>query len=200
MMRRLSIAGVGAFLILFAASSAFGQTAPRGEIAAGYQFMRDFDFADAAGEIGVPENFSSGLVISGAGVLNEWIAATGEFGYSRWDSGELWLGDELLLDGHANVYTFMGGPRVYTRLARATVFGQFLLGAARSTGDVFVLGEELAVSETNFALQPGGGVDLHLTNRLGVRAQGDFRRIFYEEEGSNQFRFATGLVVWLGSR
>ena len=40
--------------------------------------------------------------------------------------------------------------------------------------------EEPGFSETGFAIQPGGGVDVALWKGLGIRAQGDYRFVEYD--------------------
>ena len=50
-------------------------------------------------------------------------------------------------------------------------------------------------SGTNFALQVGGGVNLLVTYKVGVRVGMDYLRIFEEGGGGNVFRFGAGIVV-----
>jgi len=54
-----------------------------------------------------------------------------------------------------------------------------LFGVARATTSV------LTVTETvnDFAYQPGAGVDLNVSGRVGVRIEGDYRIV--RSEGSN---------------
>jgi hypothetical protein len=94
------------------------------------------------------------------------------------------------------VHTFMGGPRVSARRAKVTPFGQFLVGTWR--GSVSVLGE--SESESDFALQPRGGIDVWLNRTLALRAGADYRYIFLEDEGGSEFRLYVGLAVALGER
>ena len=54
----------------------------------------------------------------------------------------------------------------------------------------------------NFMLQPGGGVNLKMTETLGLVGQVDYRRVFVENEedrasGANQFRVFVGARVGL---
>jgi hypothetical protein len=65
------------------------------------------------------------------------------------------------------------------------------LPAAAQTPRVEVSGGE--ASGTDIALQAGGGMQLRLTDRFGVR--GDYLHILADEGGVNAFRFAADVVL-----
>lgn len=62
------------------------------------------------------------------------------------------------------------------------------------------VGVHLSPSETKFALQPNIGVNLMVTDKVGVRVTADYRRVFLGEHrgGENEFRFAMGVVLSFG--
>ena len=100
-------------------------------------------------------------------------------------------------DVDANVHTFMGGARYFRRVDRITPFAQFLVGAARAGGGVDFLGVQISDSVTDFAIQPGGGVDIDVTDRLAAGVGVDYRRIFSEDADGNELRFTGGIVLRL---
>lgn len=69
-----------------------------------------------------------------------------------------------------------------------------LFGAARAAAEASVLGVSVSDSATEFAVQPGGGIDVHLTDRLSARVEGDWRRIVTGDEAGNEVRVAAGMV------
>ena len=64
------------------------------------------------------------------------------------------------------------------------------------------MGVTLSPSETKFALQPGLGVNLMVTDKVGVQVAADYRRVFLSEDrgGENESRFTIGIVVPLAVR
>jgi opacity protein-like surface antigen len=106
---------------------------------------------------------------------------------------------------------YMGGVRLNARGGRVTPFGQFLVGAVKSSSEgtfSFTLtynppssnfpniseSESFSDEATDFAIQMGGGVDIRIAGGFGVRAGGDYIRVSGEEEGLNMFRFAVGAL------
>jgi hypothetical protein len=77
---------------------------------------------------------------------------------------------------------------------KATGFAQLLVGGVN--GSASFLGE--SVNSTIFAIQPGGGVDIHLTHGVGLRVQGDYRMLRDSGETTSEFRFAVGGVFRFG--
>ncbi len=96
-------------------------------------------------------------------------------------------------------HSFLAGPRFAGgRTGSLVPFAQMLFGAVRISSRVDVLGLVVNTSQTEFALQPGAGVDMMLTDRVGVRLQGDYRRILAGTGGASDFRFAVGAVFGVG--
>ena len=167
------------------ASAQANQDAPRAEVAGGYVFLRDFE---------IDESFPAGWFASAAVNVREMLAVVGEV------SGSYATINLFGTDIDANVHAFMGGVRYSRRLDRVTPFGQFLVGVARAGGGVDFLGVQISDSVTDFAIQPGGGVDVRLTDQLAARFGADYRRIFSQDNDGNEFRFAAGVVLGFGSR
>ncbi len=71
-------------------------------------------------------------------------------------------------------------------------FFQALAGYSRQGGDVGIA--------NGIAIQPGGGVDLIMSDKITLRAQGDYR--FIREDGQNysQYRLSGGIVLYLGKK
>jgi uncharacterized protein YraI len=88
-------------------------------------------------------------------------------------------------------HTFVGGPRFSLRISPMVVpFGEFLVGVTMSR--VSVLGQ--SDSFTDFTLQPGGGVDIG-NERLAARLGFAWRRVLYEDDATNNYRFVAGVVI-----
>ena len=135
--------------------------------------------------------------------LSPVFAIVGQVG-GNYRSREV-LGDELRFSMHE----FMGGIRASSR-ANSTVvpFGHALVGPVRAS--LRFAGE--GVSVTKFAVQVGGGVNLSLTQRFGIRVGADYLRIFNDQEGrdigdltggdrgDHALRFVVGAVVPLPIR
>jgi opacity protein-like surface antigen len=108
------------------------------------------------------------------------------------------------------VYAFLGGPRFFTKMGRVVPFAQILTGVAhlraqvRLTPGIPGVVDTVEDSTTDFALQPGGGLTILLTDRVGVRLAGDYRSIinFAEEENdyTNEFRMIAGFSLQWGGR
>jgi hypothetical protein len=93
--------------------------------------------------------------------------------------------------GEIRVHAFLGGVRV-SRRPGAAPFAQMLVGVACYCGTSLTLGER----SNRWALQPGAGMDLSLSQRWAVRLQGDYRWISGDgADGSRQLRLSAGLVV-----
>ncbi|MBI3048230.1 MAG: outer membrane beta-barrel protein [Acidobacteria bacterium] len=158
------------------------------EIAGGYAFVR---FQD---QDGVPfENVPAGWFASSAVEISDWLAIAGEV------SGHYKKEEAFGFESDLDTYTFLGGVRYYRRLARLTPFGQFLVGGAWSKGEVRAL--RFMERGTDFAIQPGGGVDVRLTNRLSARAAAHWLRIMPadDREDTDAFRLDAGIVIRFGS-
>lgn len=165
--------------------SASAQGAPAGEVAGGYVFVRDFQ---------IDTNFPLGWFASAGVNLGDGFAVIGEV------SGSYATIDLFGTDVDANVHTFMGGARFVRRMDRITPFAQVLVGLARASGPGDSLVHQIRDVVTGLAIQPGGGVDVRLSERLSARVAADYRRIVSEDADGNALRFTGGLVLGFGSR
>ena len=146
------------------------------EVSGGYSYLHDQEASS---------NFPSGWTGSVSAALNSRLSVVGELGGSY----QTLTAPSGNVTGH--IYSFLGGAR-YTAYAagKVSVFGQALVGAARSS-----LSADPTVSpETDFAFQPGGGVDITLAPKWAVRVQGDFRAVRASGATTNQERVAAGIV------
>ena len=89
-------------------------------------------------------------------------------------------------------YAFMGGLKITGGEGQVRPFFQVLAGLSRQGGDVGELNGSI--------LQPGGGADFFLTDRWILRAQGDFRVIYEEQELRTAYRVMGGIVLYLGKK
>ena len=174
---------------------------PAVELSGGYTFLRDL--GDASTDA---INFPAGWYASTTVNLNRWFGLVGEVTGSYKSSLNLGS-EELNVSTDVSEYTFMGGPRFAAKTGRLMPFAQFLAGGAHLRASVNMpmgMPGHFGVSDTQFAFQPGGGVNVLLTNSLGVHVAGDYRCIVDFNEGetthANQFRFLTGFSVNWGAR
>ena len=89
----------------------------------------------------------------------------------------------------ATVATVMGGFRAAERVApRAKVFGQLLVGLWHDDAG------------TDFALQPGAGIDVPVNPRFDLRVRLDFPIDFFEGAHQTATRFGVGVVIPIGPK
>ena len=188
-MKQAAVVSVGIVSVLFLVGMpeiAVAQSTPAVEIAGGYQINWDND---------VDGSFPTGWFVSGAGFLTDNLAIVGEV------SGSYKSESDGFFTADLDLHTYLAGARFSSRAGAVTPFGQVLVGAAKASGRLggFVGFEERA-SETAFAAQPGGGVDIHLTEAIAARVMFDYRRIFFEGEANDEIRVAAGIVFGFGSQ
>jgi opacity protein-like surface antigen len=174
------------------AGSAAAQDTPRAEVSAGYQFFT----GKGENEDEDWENFPAGWYADVAGNLTNTVGIVGQV------SGNYKTIDESDGDIDFRIHTFMGGVRASSP-GRVRGFGQFLIGGA----NVKASAGELSASETDLAIQLGGGVNVMSANNVGLRVGVDYLRLFAKDEGElsegedvNGFRFVVGVVFGLGAR
>src|SRR5579875_1311057 len=127
------------------------------DVALGYNYIR------ANAPPGGCNCFSmNGGFIAGDFNLNNWFGITGKFTMGH--AGDISkLGQDLTLS------TFTAGPRFTYRLNRISVFGDVLVGGARGSGSYFPTSSGSSTSASSFAYSAGGGIDLPLSGRTGLR-------------------------------
>ena len=195
---------------LVAALPAAAQT-PRIEVSGGYQFLSvsaDLDSIDT-GDVpvrNVDQSLPTGWYVDLAGNLNRYIGVVFAAGgnYKSMSESATFAGLAASASVDLKVHEFMGGVR-YSVRAHPTVvpFGQFLVGAingsAKVTASASIVGSpgfsfSGETSGTDMVLQAGGGMQLRLTDKFGVRVGADYMRIL-ADEGVNAFRFGAGVVL-----
>jgi hypothetical protein len=161
-----------------ASLSAQSQGARIYDVAIGYQYMHDQDLAKQDPDLGA--NFRAGWLVSG-GL---------RFARALWAIGEVSTTSKTLnIPGDkpkARVSTFMGGPRLSGgRHGGLIPFGQVLFGSAWASTSLLSVSE----SVSHFAYQPGGGIDLNVSSRFGIRVEGDYRIVRSSGHNSKEPRF-----------
>lgn len=184
-----------AVLTLAMAVPAFAQQAPAYDVSVGYSLLRDDELAD----LDLAETLHGWLASVGVN-FNRWFGVVGEVG-GNYGTIEFEPPPEFPVEIDLKVVSFMGGPRFASHASPSfTPYGQFLFGVARGT--VEFLDESESSSE--FAIQPGGGIDIWVIPDIGIRVGADYRRIFIDDiedgGGANEFRFHVGIVIRGGSR
>ena len=114
---------------------------------------------------------------------------------------------------HIQTISAVGGPRFHVPAGRARPFVHVMAGATRSVRKI----EFFSHTSTNLTIQPGGGIDVDLTELTALRVQGDYRRVFFPEPDQTRpgdfaslvskdgadyqdFTFSVGVVFKLGAR
>jgi hypothetical protein len=179
---RVLLVGACCALMLTIALPAAAQDAPRIEVSGGYNYLHidieeDEDPEDLA-------NFPVGWYADVAGNITPMFGVVGQVtgNYKSIDVGGGF-------DVDAKIHTFMAGVRAGGGAASIRPFGQVLFGAANAKFSDGGFDE----SSTDAALQLGAGVNV-MSGAVGVRLGGDYLRVFSEDEGTNVFRFAVGVV------
>ena len=139
----------------------------------------------------------NGGYVSGSYFFKDWLGAEAEVSGSHANniSG---LGQDLTL------FSFMAGPRVTLPHHRLVPFGEVLVGGAHGGDSYFPTGNSYTTSATSFAVSAGGGLDIHLTQRLAVQAF-DVQYLHTSlpngtSNEQNQLMIGAGLVLRFGTR
>jgi opacity protein-like surface antigen len=176
-------------ILLVGVGRADAQSAPpKVEVAGGYAFLYDHDLG---------ESLPNGWFASAAGNFNGVFGVAAELSRSR----------RTLDDGFGNVpvratftvQSVSAGPTFALRGQRTTVFAHFLFGVVKGSAGASSTAAgtniDVSASETAFAMQEGGGVDVALSDLLAVRIGGNLRFIRFEGATSREFQLVTGIVV-----
>jgi Outer membrane protein beta-barrel domain len=180
-LKNLRFVWMTAVIATLFSSAAFAQKS-KYEFNFGYEFLRHEQES-------FEENFPMGWSAGFAWNTNRWLSLVGDVGGS-YKSLEFEGVDVLDM----SIHSFLAGPRFSRSRGKVAPYGQVLAGFAR--GSVSVLGVGLE-SSSEFALQPGGGVDFFFNETFGARVGADYRRIF-ADEGLNEFRIIAGVIVGFG--
>lgn len=162
---------------------------PSYDLSGGYQMLK------------VPDHtFPFGLNIDAAKNFGPW-SIVGELGWAiRSDDQDANGFDADVL---TNVFHGGVGPR-WTGRNKGSIwpFAQVLGGFYYARQSVEVGDVDISDSTTRFMLQPGAGVVFVAGDGWGIVAQGDYRRVFLDEDedgesGQNQFRLFVGVRLIL---
>jgi hypothetical protein len=174
-------------LIVVFASVSFGQDIPAFEGSFGYSFLRNFNNFNRHGWVG-----------SAAGNVNDWLGVKGEV------SGN--YSDSL----NSTAYSFLAGPQISFRSGSALIPWAHVLVGVQRTQRSFPFFVSLpspttflaTANNSDFAIQPGGGVDFWLQDHFGLRLGGDWRRAFRGNglSDSDYLRLQAGIVVRFGTK
>jgi opacity protein-like surface antigen len=186
-MNRLAAALVFPIVAGFAQPAA-AQDTPKAEVSAGYNWL-------AAKQSNDDEwtKFPKGWYFDVAGNVTETVSVVGQVtgNYRHFDEEDFDL----------NIHTFMAGVRGGSA-GRIKGFGQFLVGGANLKAS----DDSDSQSETNFAIQLGGGVNVLQSGNVGLRLGLDYLRIFAKDDGVtisedvNGLRFSVGVTFGVGFR
>jgi opacity protein-like surface antigen len=188
---------------------------PKVEIFGGYSYLRLDNATGLSQQVGgvvttAPlDRDANGFGVSVTNNLNSWLGITAEFSGHFTDAQV----NGQLLDRDAYIVT--AGPRLaIRRFERFTPFLHIMAGMARQ--DVQVQNASSTVStigsinqqDSGLAFVVGGGVDLNISSRLGVRLlQTDYiltrfsnRNGTSSELNQANFRASTGFVLKLGEQ
>ena len=112
---------------------------------------------------------------------------------------------------HAQTVSGVAGPRFHFNAGGARPYFHILAGATRSLRKIAFF----AHTSTNFTIQPGGGVDVDMTDNTAFRIEANYRRVFFGEVDQNNpqaslvskdgadyadFSFSLGIVWRVGQR
>jgi opacity protein-like surface antigen len=173
------------FLLCFVfTTTLFGQITPAFEGSLSYAFLRD-----------TTTNVNRhGWIGSAAGNVNEWLGVKGELAGSYADFP------------NSSIHSFLAGPQFSAFKSEGmTPWGQFLLGLSNTKTTLTVVIRAPVVlgtaSDSNFAIQPGVGVDFWMAPNFGVRLGADYRHSFRGDlRDLNYGRLHAGIVFRVGEK
>jgi len=168
-------------LMLAVAAPAAAQDKARPDVAISWALL-------AAEDMTIPVGWVGAVSVP----LGKNLAVVGEVG------GNYKTMTEYGVDVNVSELSYLGGVKVQGGSPKARPFVQTLFGGARYSGGADVEGYNVAVSQTGFAIQPGGGVDVYFSKSVGLRIQGDVRFVTLEGESAAEYRFAVGVAFAFG--
>ena len=147
---------------------------PKWNLMAGYAYLYDGSWK---------EHLLYGYTVALTRRISPVISLVGEGGGSYGQTSAGWS---------IQRYAFLGGMKLHGGEGEVRPFFQVLVGYERQGGEVgFASG---------IAVQPGGGVDLQLNDRITLRAQGDYRWIREDGNNYNQYRISGGFIYFFGKK
>jgi hypothetical protein len=166
---------VAGFLVVTGLAAPRPAAAQGVDFAAGYSFLHDNELSE-----NLPRGFFASLGVN----ANSWLGIVGEIHTNRKDY------DAVVDDVTLNIDFYGGGVRFRGSSGAARPYGQLLVGAAR--GRIAFQGE--AESGSEFAWQPGAGVDAYFSRSVGVRFGINGRFIQGEDVTAKEVQVIVGIV------
>ena len=166
---------VAVFLMVAGLASPRAAAAQGVDFGVGYSFLHDNESS---------QNFPAGFFASLGLSPTSWLSIVGEVASNRKTFDE--LGEEIKL----NVDFYGAGVRFRGGSGAARPWGQLLVGAAR--GIIRFAGQSESGSE--FAWQPGAGVDAYFSQSVGLRFGINGRFIQGEDVTAKEVQVIVGLV------
>ena len=172
------------------------------EVSAGYAWLRNTTSS---------ATYPGGWYFSTVGNVTQWFGVVAEAAGSYRSENSTYMAGTRTLSEKAQVYTFLGGGRFFHKAGRFMPFGQMLAGVAmhrlQQTETIMAGSPVTGVSHwtpssTKLALQPGGGVTVYLTERVGIRTAVDYCVTIDENDDDTrqEVRFLSGFTLRWGSR
>jgi len=185
------LAGVIVLVVTGFARPAAAQDTPKAEVSVGYQWLAGKSSGDEEWT-----KFPKGFYVDVAGNVSDTLSIVGQFSgnYKKFDDD----------DFNLKLHTYLVGIRGSSP-GRVRGYGQFLIGGAQFKGssDLF----DFSASETDLAIQLGGGVNVLGSSPVGFRVGVDYLRVFSKDDGEvlegedvNGFRFIAGVTFGIGNR
>jgi hypothetical protein len=163
---------------------------PKAEVSLGYNYLQ----AKSSGD-DESTKFPAGWYADVAGNVTPVVSIVGQVtgNYKTFD-------DDPDGDFKLKVHTFMAGVRG-SSTGNVSGFGQFLIGGANFKGSLGTF----SASETDLAIQIGGGVNVRGSGPVGLRLGIDYLRVMAKDDGEvleaddvNGFRFSAGITFAIG--
>ncbi len=155
---------------------------PRGEVFVGYSYV-SLDTGPESSRKGL-----NGWNAQGSVNVNRWFGLTADFGG--------YYGSPFNVSVHD--YSFLFGPTLTYRAEHVAPFIHALVGADH-VGVGTDVGSGGSLSQTKFAWAAGGGIDLPINQRFGIRLiQADFLRTQHFTDEQNNIRLSAGLLFMFG--
>lgn len=176
-------------LLAAGSAAAQAQSTPAFDLGLAWSFLQDKQ---------LDERFDRGGLVSLGITISQGSSLVGELSYHEKDLIVSPDAEAEAASGATIKTSFgslMGGFRFWGK-GKSRVYIQVLAGGARTKLEA---GPADVTTETKFALQPGAGIDLRMSNSVALRAGGDYR-IIYAEEHLKQWRGYAGLAFYFGQR
>lgn len=171
-------------LSLAVVSPAVAQDTPIVDVSGGYSLLSSDD------------ETLNGWYATVGGNITGWFAlvadVNGHYFSERVEAFDDFPGGKAKFDAIA----ILGGPRFTFRSGRFAVFAHVKGGVV--TFHSKFMGYDDSQSEA--ALEAGGGLDVWLARHVALRVGLDGRAVLFEDEAEGSFRFHAGVVFGLGTR